>query len=173
MSYVIQDVFHTLNVSITAPENHSYSPRNLRLSFSFWLFLTTGIKNIKNKPQLWDRKIIFFLEANENRLYNIRDFFFSGLMETAYYWIYTGWIWGWILQQYDTRLLLFVLTLAHRYNAVRGHKTDSNNWSGRLPQEENKQKGKDYVILRIHNNWNKSCASDKMIRWDLRTYVSR
>ena len=31
-----------------------------------------------------------------------------------------------------------VLALPHRYNAVRGHRTGSNNSGGRLPQEENK-----------------------------------
>ena len=36
-----------------------------------------------------------------------------------------------------------VLTLTHVYNAVRGHRTGSNNSGrGRLPQEENKQKQK-------------------------------
>ena len=33
-----------------------------------------------------------------------------------------------------------VLTLTNRYNAVRGLRTGSNNWDGRLPQEENKKK---------------------------------
>ena len=39
---------------------------------------------------------------------------------------------------YNTAVV--VLTLAHRYNAVRGHRTGSNNSgaSGRLPLEENK-----------------------------------
>ena len=48
---------------------------------------------------------------------------------------------------YNTAVV--VLTLAHRYNAVRGHRTGSNKSgaSGRLPLEENKWTDTDYDWL--------------------------
>ena len=60
-------------------------------------------------------------------------------------------------------VVVVVLTLTHGYNAVRGHRTGSNNSGGAedLPQED---KQKNRREDNTHNNWNKSDTSDKKLK---------
>ena len=74
---------------------------------------------------------------------------------------------------FDTeRRRRFAPTSVPHYNAVRAHRTGSNNsgaeyclshsWKSNKKTEDN-----------THNNWNKSNTSDKNERWDQRPYVLR
>ena len=67
-------------------------------------------------------------------------------------------------------VVVVVFTLTHRYNAVRGHRTDSNN-SGAQDYLRRKTNKKQKVIHTITET--NRIPQTKTKRWDQRTYVSR